>query len=72
MTEEEFQEIQLKLAGVRGTLQAVGFMVSLPRFSDEERARHEKFVVDQIAVLEAVGDRLREIENSNRDEKEIF
>jgi hypothetical protein len=72
MTEAEFQEIQMELAEVRGTLQAVGFMVSLPRLCPEERARHERLVLGQIKKLEAVGDRLHEIENSDRDKREVF
>lgn len=61
MTDAEFEEIAMAIAEVSGAVESLGFIVSLPRFSEEERSRHERLAVRQAAKLRSINDRLRAI-----------
>lgn len=61
MTNDEFKEITIAIAEVQGTIDAIGFIVSLPRFCDEERKRHERLAAKQAERLKAINDRIHEI-----------
>jgi hypothetical protein len=63
MTEGEFNDVVTKLAEIEGTLDAASFIVSLPRFSEEERQRQERMLVRQMVKVRSVIDRIREIQN---------
>lgn len=63
MTDAEYDEVCCKLAEIEGSLDATSFIVSLPRFTDEERQRHERLLITQKEKVRSVIDGIREIQN---------
>ena len=61
MTDKELEAIGMAIAEVSGAVESLGFIVSLPRFSEEERGRHERLALRQAAKLRSINDRLRAI-----------